>query len=68
MFDKLCRPLLKACHFQKPLGLGIRKCHAAVPLSFTEYSKNEPAERNLIVVHGLFGSKANWYNMMEPNL
>lgn len=31
-----------------------------VPLAFNQFQQDEKADKNLIVMHGLFGSKSNW--------
>lgn len=56
-----CSNLLKS----NPIFLRNLHIKNAVPLAFTEYQKSEPKAHPFIVMHGLFGSKSNWWEMCK---
>lgn len=64
MFIKLSRTILLN-GYKKSFDLSIRKLHSAVNLAFLKFPNNidqveSDKNKNLIVLHGLFGSKNNW--------
>ena len=47
-------------NYRKSSWILMRNLNGVASLAFNQYQQDEKADKNLIVMHGLFGSKSNW--------
>jgi abhydrolase domain-containing protein 11 len=65
MILKISRTILSNC-YRKSFVISARNLsNKAVPLSYLEFPKDSNSDSNLIVLHGLFGSKSNWNSLCK---